>query len=92
MADATPPTLAARNAYALVLVVLMMIFVSQAGGVIDRNVYIEVLFTSRRAVTSSRGTTTTGNRTTRARTRQTPRRTRTDRPGRIKQKRRAVQR
>ena len=44
MAEATPPTLAARNAYALVLVVLMLIFVSQAGGVIDRNVYIEVLF------------------------------------------------
>ena len=44
MAEATPPTLAARNAYALVLVVLMVIFVSQAGGVIDPNVYIEVLF------------------------------------------------
>jgi hypothetical protein len=44
MVEATPPTLAARNAYALVLVVLMVVFVSQAGGVIEPNVYIEVLF------------------------------------------------
>jgi hypothetical protein len=44
MAEATPPTLAARNAYALLLVVLMVFFVSQAGGVIERDVVIEILF------------------------------------------------
>lgn len=44
MAEATPPTRAARNAYAVLLVVLMVLFVSQAGGVIERDIVIEVLF------------------------------------------------
>jgi Ca2+/Na+ antiporter len=44
MAEATPPTLAARNAYAVLLVVLMMLFVYQAVTVIESDLVIEVLF------------------------------------------------
>ncbi|ERH10908.1 MAG: hypothetical protein J07HX64_02687 [halophilic archaeon J07HX64] len=44
MAEATPPTLAARNAYAVLLVVLMMLFIYQAVSVIESDLVIEVLF------------------------------------------------
>jgi Ca2+/Na+ antiporter len=44
MSDATPPTLAARNAYAVLLVVLMILFVYQAITVIESDLVIEVLF------------------------------------------------
>jgi Ca2+/Na+ antiporter len=44
MVEATPPTLAARNAYAVLLVVLMVLFVYQAVTVIESDLVIEVLF------------------------------------------------
>lgn len=44
MVEATPPTLAARNAFAVLLVVLMMLFTYQAVAVIENDIVIEVLF------------------------------------------------
>jgi len=44
MVEATPPTLAARNAFAVLLVVLMVLFTYQAVAVIENDVVIEVLF------------------------------------------------
>jgi len=44
MSEATPPTLAARNAYAVLLVVLMVLFVYQAVTVIESDLVIELLF------------------------------------------------
>jgi hypothetical protein len=44
MVEATPPTLAARNAYAVLLVTLMVLFVYQSVAVIENDIVIEVLF------------------------------------------------
>jgi len=44
MAEATPPTLAARNAFGVLLIVLMLLFVYQAVAVIESDLVIEFLF------------------------------------------------
>jgi len=44
MVEATPPTLAARNAYAVLLVVLMVLFVYQSVETVESDLVIEVLF------------------------------------------------
>ena len=44
MGEATPPTLAARNAFAVLLLVLMPLFVYQAIEPIEDDFFIELLF------------------------------------------------